>query len=148
MHQIDTIGKQIQDAVIANGAQRQLGRDSTLSLQVPNGITPRVLVKQAVATDHAEMENLCRAIYDEAEWFIDAKGLIETAIYGGVLEAKTLVPIKGVGESFSGIYYITNVKHVIGPDSYTQQLTARRNALAPSGPGDFGGNGSLLGGLL
>jgi len=52
-----------------------------------------------------------------------------------------------VGEVFSGTYYITNVKHSFKPDNYSQYFKARRNALAPSGAEDFGGD-SLLGGLL
>jgi hypothetical protein len=41
-----------------------------------------------------------------------------------------------MGEIFSGIYYVTNVKHLFDLKGYTQQFTARRNALAPR-PSDF-----------
>lgn len=148
MHQIDTIGKQLQDAVIETGEQRQLGRDGALSVEAPNRITARMFVKHAVATSQPEMENLCRALFDEAEWFIEAKGEIDSVLYGAVLQTKNLAPIKGVGEIFSGIYYVTKVKHVFNIDRYIQQFTARRNALAPASPEDFAGNGSLFGGLM
>lgn len=148
MHQIDTIGKQIQDAVVESSEQRQLGRDGTVSVTVPNGVVARLFVKQAVATGQPEMENLCRALFDEAEWFIEARGEVETATYDAVLQPRKLVPIKGVGESFSGLYYVTSVQHRFNIDGYVQQFTARRNALAPSGPDDFSGNGSLPGGLV
>ncbi|HKQ05855.1 MAG TPA: contractile injection system protein, VgrG/Pvc8 family [Blastocatellia bacterium] len=147
MHQIDTIGKQVEDAVVESSDQRLLGRDGTLSLATPNGAAARLFVKHAVATGQPEMEKLCRALFDEAEWFIEASGKIDSAIYGAILQAKKLVPIKGVGESFSGIYYVTKVKHVFTLDGYVQEFTARRNAMAPSGPADFAGGG-LLGGLL
>jgi len=68
-------------------------------------------------------------------------------LYGAVLRAGSLVPIKGVGEVFSGTYYITSVKHLFKTDKYSQQFRARRNALAPSGDEDFGDAGSLLGGF-
>ena len=148
MHQIDTIGKEIIDAVVEEGEQRQLGRDGVLSMTVPNNITSRLYVKHAVATGQEEMENLCRALYDEAEWFIEARGVVDTQVYCSVLEARKLLPIKGVGETFSGIYYVTKVKHVFNMNQYIQHFVARRNAQAPSGPDDFGGSGSLLGGLL
>jgi phage protein D len=147
MHQIDTIGKEIQDAIAESAEQRQLGRDGAFSVEVPDGITARMHVKHAVATSQPEMENLCRALFDEAEWFMEATGEVESATYGNVLRAKKLVPIKGVGETFSGIYYVTNVKHIFTVDHYVQRFTARRNAIAP-GPGDFNGGGSLLGGLI
>lgn len=142
MHQIDTIGKQLQDAVVETGEQRQLGRDGALSIEAPNGITARMFLKHVVATSQPEMENLCRALFDEAEWLIEAKGELDSLLYGAVLKARNLVPIKGVGETFSGMYYVTNVKHVFDVDRYLQQFTARRNALAPGG-GDFVGKGLI-----
>jgi hypothetical protein len=57
-----------------------------------------------------------------------------------------LVPIKGVGEPFSGLYYVTNVKHNFTVGNYVQKFTARRNALAPK-PSDFSGR-SLIGQLV
>jgi len=147
MHHVDTVGKQIEDAVIEAGEQEQLGRDRAESIVAPNGIISRTHVRHAVAVGKPEMENLCRALFEEAEWFIEATGEVESVLYGEVLKARSPVPIKGVGEIFSGIYYLTHVKHLFYLDTYTQQFTARRNAMAPSGPGDFAGGGSLPGGL-
>lgn len=148
MHQIDTIGKQIEDAVVEVGDQRQLGRDGAFSISVPNEVTARMFVKHAVALGQPEMENLCHALFDEAEWLMEARGEIDGACYGAVLQTRNLVPIKGVGEVFSGLYYVTGVKHNFTLNRYVQHFTARRNAMVPAGPEDFGGNGSLFGGLL
>jgi hypothetical protein len=145
MHQIDTIGKQLDDAVVEASDQPQLGRDGATSLTVPNGISARMFVKHAMATSRSEMENLCHSLYDEAEWLIEATGEIDTLAYGDVLRPRKLVPIKGVGELFSGVYYVTNVKHVFSLDGYVQQFTARRNALAPKSAKDFGGDAGLFG---
>jgi len=147
MHQIDTVGKQIEDSVIEAGEQTQLGRDRAESVAAPEGLIARTFVRQALATGLPEMENLCRALFEEAEWFIEATGEVVGVLYGAVLKAKSVVPIKGVGEIFSGNYYVTHVKHSFTPDKYTQSFTARRNAMAPSGDEAFGGAGSLLGGL-
>jgi hypothetical protein len=147
MHQIDIVAKEVQDALVESGEQVLLGRDRAESIAVPNGIVPRMHVRQTVSVNQPEMENLCKALFDEAEWLIEATGEVETVLYGSVLRAKSLVPIKGVGEVFSGTYYITNVKHLFKTDKYTQQFRARRNALAPAGDEDFGAGGSPLGGL-
>lgn len=146
MHQLDTIAKELQDAVAESNEQRQLGRDGALSLTPPQSVSARLFVRHAVATSQPEMQNLCRALFDEAEWLIEARGELDSALYGAALRAKQLVPIKGVGETFSGVYYVTSVKHVFTVDNYVQHFTARRNGLAPR-RGDFSG-GSLLGGLL
>ncbi len=137
MHQIDTIGKQIQSVAVDTSQQRHLGRDNPASVSAPGGIGARLFVKHAMATGLPEMENLCRALFDEGEWLIEAKGELESVAYGTVLQARSLVPIKGVGEIFSGLYYVTKVKHLFKVDRYTQQFMARRNALAPTGPSDF-----------
>ena len=146
MRQIDTVAKEIVTADIQEGDQKKLGRDGALSLTIPNGGSSKMFVKQTVATSQTEMENLCKALLDEGEWFLQAEGKLNTPVYGSVLQTRKLVPIKGVGEAFSGVYYVTNVKHIFTPGNYFQKFTCRRNALAPSGPGDFGA-ASLLGGL-
>jgi hypothetical protein len=141
MHQIDIVEKQVMDALVEVGAQRQLGSEAAISVTPPNISSPpassRLFVKHAVATSQPEMQNLCQALFDEAEWLIEGGGEINTVVYGNVLETRRLVPIKGVGEVFSGLYYVTNVKHKFsGVSSYTQQFTARRNA-SVSQIGDF-----------
>ena len=146
-HQIDTIGKEIQDAAAESNEQEQLGRDGASSLEPPNGAVSRLFVRHSLGADQTEMENICRAIFDEAEWLIEAKGQIESSSYCSVLQARALAPIKGVGEIFSGMYYVTNVRHVFTAENYRQHFTARRNAMGPV-DGDFSGGDSLPGGLL
>lgn len=145
MQQIDAVAKEMLDANVEQSDQLQLGRDGALAVTIPNGNVSKMYVKQALATSQAEMQNLCTALLDEAEWFSEAHGEINSVAYGSALEARKLVPIRGVSEPFSGLYYVTNVKHVFTVNNYTQKFTARRNALAP-GPDDFGS--SLLGGLV
>jgi phage protein D len=147
MRQFDTIGKEVKEVVIESGEQRQLGRDGASSIAPPDGLSARLFIRHAVTTGQPEMENLCRAVFDEAEWLIEASGEVDSALYGASLRARKLAPVKGVGELFSGIYYVTSVRHVFTPDRYAQHFTARRNALAPE-DGDFEGGDSLLGGLL
>jgi hypothetical protein len=105
-------------------------------------LTSRLFVRHAAASGQPEMENLCRAIFDEAEWLIEADGEVESSIYGAALQVGLPAPIKGVGATFSGMYYITNVRHVFTAEDYRQHFTARRNALAPV-DGDFSGGDPL-----
>ncbi|MGB8508485.1 MAG: contractile injection system protein, VgrG/Pvc8 family [Pyrinomonadaceae bacterium] len=146
MHQLDPIAKEVLDVTVDANEQTQLGNTAAGSLSVPDGRTPKVFVKHAVATGQPEMQNLSRALFDEAEWLIEGQGEINTIVYGAILETRKLVPIKGVGEAFSGLYYVTNVRHVFNVGGYTQHFTARRNALVAA-EGDFEAGG-LLGGLV
>jgi len=144
MHQIDTAAKQILDAAATPGTQRPLGSNGPFAAAIPNGVTATTLVNHTVTTGIAEMTKLAQAVTDDSEWFIEGQGEVDTVIYGEALEAGRLVPIKGVGEMFSGIYYLTSVKHHFDLERYMQHFTARRNASAPSGPSDFGGGNSLF----
>jgi phage protein D len=143
MHRIDTIAKQAQDADIETSDQTQLGQNGVSTLAVPNGVQPRIIVRHAVATGVPEMQNLCQAVYDRAEWLMEAKGQVDSVAYGAFLRAQSLVPMKGAGQLFSGMYYLTNVKHVFTVNGYLQHFTARRNAMAPN-DSDFASANSLF----
>jgi len=143
MHEIDTIQKQVVDATGTQGQQSQLGANGVTSLSPPGGATSKMIVRHAITTGQQEMQVLCQAISDEAEWFVQAKGEVDTVTYGSILQSRNLVPIKGVGQTFSGMYYITNVKHIFNLEHYIQKFEARRNAVGPK-PGDFTGGGGLL----
>lgn len=45
------------------------------------------------------------------------------------LQARTVVEIKGVGERFSGNYYVTQVTHTIDAGGYRSEFKVKRNAL-------------------
>jgi phage protein D len=143
MHRIDTIGKQAQDASITSSDQTTLGTNGVAALAPPGGAQPKVIVKHALATGIPEMQNLCQAVFDRAEWFVEAKGHVDSVAYGSFLRAQQVVPMKGAGEMFSGMYYLTNVRHVITVNGYLQHFTGRRNATAPTGS-DFTSSGSLF----
>ncbi|HEX8354679.1 MAG TPA: contractile injection system protein, VgrG/Pvc8 family [Pyrinomonadaceae bacterium] len=144
-HQLDVIAKEPQVAAVEESGLRPLGRDAALSLAPPDGVESRLYVKHAVGTTVGEMKNLGGALVEEAGWFVEGRGEVDTSVYGAVLQARRLVPVKGVGEAFSGLYYLTNVRHVFGGERYIQHFRGRRNALAPTGPADFAGGGLPFG---
>jgi hypothetical protein len=53
-----------------------------------------------------------------------------------------------VGETYSGIYYVTHVTHSFTSSGYTQFFRAKRNALMPTGTEKFAAFSARLGGLL
>lgn len=59
---------------------------------------------------------------------IKAEGELDGTLYGQVLRPGFTVPVDGLGERTSGIYYVDRVTHRIGPNGYRQAFTLLRNA--------------------
>jgi phage protein D len=149
MFQIDRLNKEILDASAESSLQTALG--STGAENLPSGdIDPaQIAVRENVTMGSPEMLALTQAIYHQSEWFVSAEGEIDANAYGHVLLPHRTVLIKGIGETYSGTYYVTRVVHTFTSDGYSQRFRARRTGLGLTGDEDFGSEGGgLLGGLL
>lgn len=65
---------------------------------------------------------------------VTATGELNTIRYNGILQPRSLVGLRGAGDSNDGIYYVKNVSHRISKGSYTQSFTLTREgtgALTP-----------------
>lgn len=136
---IDTVAKEVDSVAIESSTQRCLGRDRAAQPSVGTSVG---FVKHGVTVSQRDMERRAQALFDQAEWFVEAHGEVDTIMYGSVLQTRRVVPVKGVGGPFSGLYYITAVRHVFSLDRHVQHFTARRNALFPT-PTDFPADGGL-----
>lgn len=139
--QVDTASKEIQTITLRTSAQKRLGKDGPPVPPLKEG-RPRVIVRHHVLSSTGEGIRLVDAIGDEAAWFVEARGEVESSLYGDILHVRRRVPIKGVGALLSGAYYLTSVRHHYNTDRYTQQFTARRNATT-SLPDDFAAGSAL-----
>jgi hypothetical protein len=61
-----------------------------------------------------------------------------------VLKPRGTVTIKGVGETYSGVYYVAHVTHSFAADGYTQSFRVKRNGLMPTGAEEFSADDELL----
>lgn len=57
---------------------------------------------------------------------VTCTGRLDAARYGQVLRARRLVGFRGVGRSYDGFYYVSQVKHEFTRTTYTQQFTLKR----------------------
>lgn len=57
---------------------------------------------------------------------VTAQGELDSIKYGHVLEARGTVGVRGVGDTYSGLYYVKQVKHNITRGSYKQSFTLTR----------------------
>jgi hypothetical protein len=147
MSQVDRLTRTVLDARAEAGVLLPLGARPAGAFLTPGMAPGLVRVGATVATGTPEMVTLCQSLRDRGEWFVTAEGEVDAHRYGAVLTPRTTVVVKGVGETYSGTYYLTRVVHRFTPDGYTQRFTAKRNGLGPTGTEDFTG-GDPLGRLL
>lgn len=62
---------------------------------------------------------------------VQGSGTLRSAKYGGVLRARGLVGVRGVGFTYDGLYYVKNVTHSITRGEYTQSFTISREGTGP-----------------
>lgn len=133
MFQVDRSTKELLDVTTETSQQPALGKTDAAGL-LTAGMTPgRVVVGGVVTTGQAEMTTLCQGLYDQGNWFVTAEGEVAANDYGHVLKARQTVTIKGVGETYSGIYYVTHVTHSFSKSGYKQVFRAKRNGILPTG---------------
>lgn len=138
MFQLDRLTRDVLSAEATSSARRPLGRMDASAL-LPGGVDPgKVYVARNAATGAPEMSALCQGVFEEGAWFVTAEGQTRPAAYEHVLKPRGLVTVKGVGESYSGVWYVSYVRHTLTRDGYTQFFRLRRDALLPTGAEDFG----------
>jgi phage protein D len=146
--QIDHDTKEVLDAASTPGNQQALGANGADSY-LGAGMTPGlVCIGKTVTTGNPEMTALAQGLYDEGEWFVTGEGEVAANQYSSVLKPRASVTIKGVGETHSGIYYVTHVNHIFNADGYTQRFHVKRNGLMPTGAENYFANGGGLFGSL
>lgn len=148
MFQVDRTNKEILDVAIETSQQQILGAADAKAL-LGTGVPPgQVYVSMNVTTGTVEMTTIGQELFHQAEWFVTAEGEIDGNRYAHILKPHGTVTMKGVGETYSGVYYVTHVTHTFTPQGYTQFFRMKRNALRPTGREDFAGTAARLERLL
>lgn len=146
MYQVDRSSKETLESLVESSDQTVLGDVNSAGL-LGLGMDPaRIYVNKNGASGTPEMDALCEGLYNKADWFITAEGEVSANLYAHVLRARSTVTIKGVGETYSGVYYVSHVTHVFNGDGYVQKIKLKRNAILPTGDENFEvDSGGLLG---
>ncbi len=147
MFQVDRLNKEVIETVAETSMQTALGQTGPARF-LPSGMDPSlVYIGMNAVTGRPEMDALSQAFFHRAEWFVTAEGEIKGNFYQHVLKARSTVTIKGVGERYSGVYYVSHVTHSFSPDGYVQLFKVKRNALMPTGSEDFTATSEAAAGL-
>jgi phage protein D len=89
--------------------------------------------------DDAQCEAMARALANDGDMSIEADGELDGTLYGHVLRVGEPVDVDGVGERFSGTYYVDSVTHRFDANGYDQRFKLTRNALGRQGGGGLVG---------
>jgi phage protein D len=101
-----TLAQQGSGAVL-QGARTRIYRSSAA--------TSAQAFAEAQALSDASLSNVAKA-----------SGELDTGRYGGLLQARALVDLRGVGFLFDGTWYVKSVTHKIAPGSYKQSFELGR----------------------
>ncbi len=137
IRRIDPFEKQEARETMTESPRRKLGEKGLADLQ-SSARSGRLLLKNQIAASSQEMRGRLREAYRGGDRFTHAEGEIDARIYGAVLRSKKLVTIKGAGAQWSGLYYVTRVRHLFTLDGYTQSFEGARNGVGLTGDEVFG----------
>lgn len=93
------------------------------------GLVPFVWQMQRPAgSSMEEAKARAQAKANENAWKLKADGELDGSLYGHVLLTHKPVGVYGVGETYSGLYYVDTVSHVFDQNGYRQSFKLLRNA--------------------
>ena len=108
-------------------------------LNPPLGLVPPLPPKITWLTDTAKL-NPAAAIMRGIAYAgqhsdsVFASGSLDVVRYGRVLRSRQLVGVRGAGDPFNGLYYVTSVTHQLTRGQFTQSFSLARNALLSTTP--------------
>ncbi|TDB87409.1 hypothetical protein E1264_14690 [Actinomadura sp. KC216] len=103
-------------------------------LNPPLGAVPPLPPKLTFLNDSAKHKPwvaLARGISYAANHsdVVFGRGTLDVVRYGRVLRSRGLVGVRGAGEAFDGLYYVSSVTHSMKRGEYKQSFTLARNGL-------------------
>jgi hypothetical protein len=109
-------------------------------LNPPLGLIPPIPSKLTPVSDDLAKRSLPQAIMiglaKAAQWAdaVTGRGELDVLRYGGVLKARQLVGVRGVGLAYDGLHYVKSVTHKIKVGEYKQSFELTRNGLISTLP--------------
>lgn len=113
------------------------------SLKIPFALSP-ALTNSKVAKIKAYRalsgRNIVQAISDasadseKTSDVVKGTGELDTARYGGILQSRGVVGVRGVGLRYDGLYYVQSVTHTLTRNSYKQKFEIVREGTISSVP--------------
>jgi len=105
----------------------------------PLGVVPPLPPKITFLDDTAKLNPLVAAMRGLAyagqhSDAVFGNGTLDVSRYGHVLQARRLVGVRGAGEAFDGLHYVSSVTSTMRRGEFTQSFSLARNALLSTLP--------------
>ncbi len=105
----------------------------------PLGVVPPLPPKITFLNDTAKLNPLAAAMRGLAyasqhSDSVFGSGSLDVARYGHVLRSRALVGVRGAGEAFDGLHYVSSVSSTLKRGEFTQSFSLARNALLSTVP--------------
>jgi hypothetical protein len=93
------------------------------------GLVPFIWqMRRPTGSSLEEARSRAQAKANENAWKVRAEGELDGSLYGHVLLTNKPVGVYGVGETYSGLYYVDTVTHIFDSNGYRQSFKLLRNA--------------------
>lgn len=110
-------------------------RQIPLSAQIPDLLRSRKRLFRESGVNAAQALDRAQSMTDAStNEVVTVSGELNALHYGRILQARSLVGLRGVGYSYDGLYYVKEVTHTISRDSYKQRFTLAREGLGSLTP--------------
>jgi len=108
-------------------------------LNPPLGVVPPLPPKITFLNDTANKNPLAAAMEGIAyasqhSDSVFGTGTLDVVRYGHVLRSRALVGVRGAGDAFDGLHYVTSVTSNLKRGEFTQSFSLARNALLSTLP--------------
>jgi hypothetical protein len=139
---IDPLAKRLLSAEGDETALDLLG-DADAAQSVEDGLTAAGatgavgLLRDPVPLDEA-LNAEAVAATDRARFVLELRGELDPALYRGLLRARKPVLVRGLGQRYSGVYYVQTVRTTLSEGVLSQSFVAVRNATGQAGSERFG----------
>lgn len=116
---LDPDTKQRSPVTVPPSARPPLASKAAVSLRT-------TLPRDTANKEQAEAALLAIALASNSADAVTGSGQLDAVRYGGVLRARQLVGVRGVGNSYDGSYYVKQVTHQLKPGEYKQSFSLSR----------------------
>lgn len=136
---VETVEGQVQDSL----TNQKVPVKTFASLRPPLAAFPALLMNQpnvplrqfrATGLNVAQAYARAQGQTDAFSEAVVAEGELDTMRYGGILDARGIVGLRGAGYSYDGLWYVKRVKHRIERENYLQGFTLTREGLGSTVP--------------
>lgn len=85
--------------------------------------------------DRRRAETVAQGMVDRSfDEVVIANGQLDVLRYNGLLKARSLIGLRGVGKTYDGLYYVKSVTHSINKGRYTQSFSLAREGTGTTTP--------------